>query len=198
MKRPGDPSRVGERRFEIGGEAFHRPPGQRAVRKDRPTHRRPPERGLGQCTEPSPSVQVKDVGQLVGDDELEPVVEVGQLEPVDGRWREDRDAIPRGHGRESVARVGVVGDHDVDGRRWRLVELRLEAHPGLLGSVGHARSQVAQPPRIRDSKMLGVEDTPVFVRRLGRDGGCAQDEKPGPHEARRGPPGSSRTRRRHG
>ena len=78
------------------------------------------------------------MSQLVRDDQFQPVVEIGQFESLDGRRREDRDAIPGRDSGEAIACVGVVGDDDIDGAWRRLIELLNEADSGSCRIVGDA------------------------------------------------------------
>ncbi len=69
---------------------------------------------------------MEDVRQLVGDDELQPVVVEAQRRRVDGRLRVDDDAVRRQRRREAVRDVAVVGQTTRSTRSARRAQLARE------------------------------------------------------------------------
>src|SRR5438128_683464 len=99
MLRAFDASGAGELRLFVDGKAFDEPRRRVEIRKERVGAS---EDVLANRPQPARAVEMEDVRELVGDDELAPVVRVAERRFAD-RWvREDGDAIRRVRRGESV------------------------------------------------------------------------------------------------
>ena len=133
--------------------------------REREGRLRPPEQCAENPAQRPAVVEMEDVRQLVRDQLLEPVVEVGQREMIGGRPGEKDDAVGGPDRGEAVRCVVVVRQDDVDAPGWPRAELCRELPVGLLGQVSHPPAQRLKVLRKGDAKVLGLDRTPRFVGR---------------------------------
>ena len=168
-----DASRARQPRFIRYRQPFGDPARMVAVHEE---HRHATEHLLEQRPDSPHAIEMEDVHQLVGDEELQVVIGEAQRALGDRRVRIDHDAIRRGRHRKSIGVVDVVGDEDVDAaprprqvrRELDVRGLRLCRRPSC--DVLELRGEV-------DVEVLGADRTPVLIRtNLGR-GGHRRDEQ---------------------
>ena len=103
--------------------------------------------------------------QFVHDQQLKPVVEVGQREIVGGRASVEQDPVRRPDRGGAVRDVDVVAQDDVDPAGRSLAKLRGEFPIGPLRQIARPPAQRLQMLGKGDAKALGLDRTPRFVRR---------------------------------
>ena len=113
-----------------------------------------------------------DVRQLVDDQQLQVVVEIGEVDRVGGRTDECHDPVRRPHRGGGVGHVGMVGDDDVDRSAWRVQELRVQVGARLLRQRGGAPPEHFKMRGKGDAEMRRLDRAPVFVGRWLRPGQC--------------------------
>ena len=181
------PAARGQRRLVPGREPLDHPPRDVRAREGQ-EGRQPSEQGAEEPAEPPGVVEVEDVGELVDDELLQPVVEVAQREVVGRGPRVEHDAVRRRVAGVAVRDVDVVGQDDVDGASRTRAEPRRQ---GLVRLLGHDAGPCRQVPEVlgeRDAEVLGLEGPPRLVRRhLGRRR-ARRDEQTGNQRPCGGPP----------
>ena len=153
-------------------DALRDPAWRAASREERPRTRYPSEHSTGDSAdEVARPVQVHDVCELVRDDELHPVVEICEGGIIDGRTRENGNAIRRGQLSEPIGDVDVVRHQQVDHPARCLDELSGELVVCALRDAGGSAPQCLQLGRERHPEVVCLERTPRFVgRHLGGHG----------------------------
>ena len=131
------------------------------------------EHALRQAPYPADAIEVEDVGELVRDDDAQPVFV--QAERAGFNWwcGEDDDPVGRRWSGIAVGVVGVVGDDEIDGTP-RLRQLRRELRIGSFRCGARHAAFPLQSHRDVNVEMPGVEREIAVVRgRLGVEG-CRQ------------------------
>ena len=125
-------------------------------------------------------VQLKDVDELMSDDELHPVVEVGECGPLHRRTDINDYPVVGNRRCEAVARLGVVRQEELDVPTRRIQEDLSERIERLLRPGRRPSRQRVHALRKRDPEVAGLEASPRLVRRhLGGDRRSAA--RPGGH-----------------
>jgi hypothetical protein len=124
------------------------------------------------------SFEMKDVGQLVRDDELAPVIRVAKRRFGHRRVRVDDDAVRGVRRGRAVRFVDVVGEDDVDGAARRM-ELLRQLAVRALGVGRNAAREWFGALGERDAKVRRLEGDPVVARvDLGVERWCEQQCHP--------------------
>ena len=102
--------------------------------------------------------------KLVGDQQLQPVVEVGQCEMIDRRPRVERDPVRRPEWDEAVRHIEMVGQDDIDRTARTFEELCGEFAVRPLSQVSRSSAQRFEMLREGDAEVLRLERSPHVVR----------------------------------
>src|SRR5579884_1422176 len=132
-----DASGAGQPRLLVDGESFGEPRRRVEIRKERGGAA---EDMLADEPQAAGAIEMEDVGELVGDDELSPVVGVAQRRLVDGRIGVDDDAIRRIRRGVAVREIDIVGEDDVD-HAARGMQLLRQLGVRTLGVAGDAAGE---------------------------------------------------------
>jgi hypothetical protein len=133
-------------------------------------------------------IEVKDVGVLVRDQGVEPILVIVELGEARRAGRVDLDRVARQHRREAVRRVGVVDQVDQRLLGRLVIERRCEQRMCVLGDDTEAsRLRVERRPVI-DHEVLGLDRAPLERRIAGvNDARDEHREREGDRRARAHP-----------
>src|ERR1035437_3328592 len=169
---PDDAARAGEARLVVDGDPLVEPAWRVQVREE---ERVATEHVLRRTPPAGRAVEMEDVRELMGHDEVYPVVEKTQRRRIDRRARVDDDAVRRKDRRIPVRDVEIVADREID-RTARFVQFLREAAVRALDAArGTARDRLESRREV-DVKMFGGDRLPVQVGRDLRVRGGGDEE----------------------
>ncbi len=157
MKSPPGTTAGGQPGFVVNGETLDHPAGTVGIGKQ---HWRAPEYMLEGSPHSIGPVQVKDVGELVGEDQAQPFVIPAQPDIARGRSEVDRDAIGGKNVGEAVGEVHVVVQHKVHDAAG-FSQLSRKRGVRSLRLAGRGRHDVGKLPVGVDTEMFGGPGVPV-------------------------------------
>src|SRR5437764_9608674 len=105
------PTKSSQSRLVVDGESLQHPARLVEVREQQWV---PSKHRLSKSPDAARPIEMKDVGELVGDDERVPVRVVAESRGVGRRVRVNDDAIRRKRSRVTVDVIDVVGDDEID------------------------------------------------------------------------------------
>ena len=115
------------------------------------------------------AIEMKNVSELVSDYESKPVVIIAKLRRINGRVREDDNAIAWKWRRISIDVIDIVGNNEIDLPAGRL-ELTAELGKRALGIDSSTLPQRLQPARKVNVEVGRLYCEPVIVGRQLRAG----------------------------
>ena len=170
-------------------QAFDLPCRQQEIRK---RERRPAKHRTHPARPAARSIEVDDVGVLVREDQLEPVVRVADQFRAGRGGGADGDGVIRNRRRPAVGELRLVDQDDVRFRLHRHAERRLQPEPRLLRNSRHPGGEAFLSAMKVDDEVLGrdrPEPQPWIEsgRRGQRSGGQHRDDQANELECRRAP-----------
>ena len=109
------------------------------------------------------TIEMKNVGELVRDDQLAPVIVVAKLRRIDRRVSEDHYAICRERRGVAVHIVVVVGNHQIDFASGRS-KLSAQLREGQLGVYRPASRLRLERPGEMHAKVRRLDRVPPIAR----------------------------------